>query len=134
MDNSLVFCALCGVELDDNTSVLSGRRKPCPMCGSKRRKFGIVRRGTMSFKKKLRTKGRHSKGGRPFIEQVSDDNLRRKSGEWMKLSRVMDRDNDIYHEVIIDPRTDQIICKCEEPISKHRGYGSAKHKRKKEIG
>lgn len=134
MDNSLVFCGQCGLELEEDTSVPSDCRKPCPMCGSKTRKFHVVLQDTMTFKKKLLIKGRHSKGRKPFIEEVSGDDLHRKSGEWMKLRRVIDRDNDIYHEVVIDPKTGKVIHECKEPLSKHRGHGSAKHKRKKKSG
>jgi len=134
MDDSSVFCGACGLELEEDTSCPADRRKPCPVCGSKIRKFHVALRDSITFKEKLRLKGRHAVGGRPFIEEVSGNDLHRKSGKWVKLSRIIDRDNDIYHEVVIDPETSNVIHECKEPLSKHRGHGSAKRKRKKKSG
>jgi len=71
-------------------------------------------------------KGKHPEGKKPFIEQVSGDDYNRDIGEWRKLERVIDRDNDAYKEVITDPKTGKVIKHCEEPLSKHTGHGSAK--------
>lgn len=40
--------------------------------------------------------------------------------------RPIDRSNVIYREEVIDPTTGRVIHHCEEPLSKHRGHGSAK--------
>jgi hypothetical protein len=73
--------------------------------------------------------GRDPSGGRPFIEQRSGDSLHRKTEKWMKLSRVIDRDRDLYVEKVIDPETGNVIHECSEPLSAHRGHGSAKARR-----
>jgi hypothetical protein len=77
-------------------------------------------------------KGRRREGGRPYFEAVSGADLQRKSGKWMHLERVVDRENDNYREVVKDPETGAIIHECEEPLSKHQGHGAAKHKKKNE--
>ena len=43
---------------------------------------------------------------------------------------VIDRENDLYKEVVTDPDTGKIIHQCEEPLSEHVGHGSAKHRPK----
>lgn len=78
------------------------------------------------MKEKLGMKGRHPGGGRPFIEQTSGDDLHKKSGKWMKVSRVVDREKDIYHEVVTDPATGAVVHECREPLSQHRHHGTAK--------
>jgi hypothetical protein len=125
-----VFCGCCGVALDEDTSRPSRERESCPACGSTTRSIHVTVHDGITFKEKLGMKGRHPGSGRPFIEQVSGDDLRRKSGKWMKLSRVIDRDNDIYHEIVVDPSTDEVIHECKEPLSKHLGHGAAKKEEK----
>jgi hypothetical protein len=63
------------------------------------------------------------------IEQVAGDDLFRLTGKWHKLARVIDRENNRYFEEVIDPETGQVIHRCEEPLSEHRGHGSDKPKR-----
>lgn len=47
----------------------------------------------------------------------------------MKKERLIDRDNDLYKEIVIDPVTGDVVHKCEEPLSKHFGHGSDKTKK-----
>jgi hypothetical protein len=49
----------------------------------------------------------------------------------MKHSRIIDRDNDSYHEIVMDPISGKVVHECKEPLSQHRGHGSAKRKRTK---
>ncbi len=44
----------------------------------------------------------------------------------MDKYRRIDRDNDRYDEVVIDPETGEIVYECHEPLSEHWGHGSAK--------
>lgn len=44
----------------------------------------------------------------------------------MQKERLIDWGNDRYKEVVTDPETGIIVHHCEEPLSKHRGHGSAK--------
>jgi hypothetical protein len=71
-------------------------------------------------------KAKHPKQKKPFIEAVSGDDLHRKSQKWMKLERVVDRDKNQYSETITDPSTGKVVHQCKEPLTKHRGHGSAK--------
>lgn len=82
--------------------------------------------GSVGFKSKLKMKALRPGFRKPFIEQVVGDDLHRKSGRWMKLTRRIDRLNKWYHEEVVDPTTGQIIHRCDEPLPNHRGHGSAK--------
>jgi hypothetical protein len=42
--------------------------------------------------------------------------------------RVIDRENNLYKEVVTNAETGEVIHACEEPLSKHIGHGSAKKK------
>ena len=77
---------------------------------------------------KLGMKPKHPGSKKPFVEQTTGADLHRKTGKWMNLSRVYDRENDLYKEVITDPTTGEIVHECIEPLSSHNGHGSAKPK------
>ena len=48
----------------------------------------------------------------------------------MKKERLIDRAKDHYKEVVTDPDTGSVVHQCDEPLSQHRGHGSAKKKKK----
>jgi len=128
VDKPVVNCGNCGLQLDEDTSAPTETRLPCPSCGSMTRAIHVTIRETVTIKEKLGLKGRHVDGGKPFIEQVQGDDLHRDTGAWRRLSRVIDRENDEYHEVVEDPATGDILHECHEPLSQHRGHGAAKRR------
>jgi DNA-directed RNA polymerase subunit RPC12/RpoP len=124
-----ILCGKCKKELDEEMGLPADNRIPCPKCGSLSRKFHKSLHGELTMKSKLKMKGRHAGGGKPFIEKVTGDDLHRKSNKWMRLERTIDRENNKYHEVVTDPSTGEITHECKEPLSKHRGHGAAKPKK-----
>jgi hypothetical protein len=46
----------------------------------------------------------------------------------MLLERVIDRAKNWYKKLITDPETGKVVHHCEEPLTDHRGHGSAKKK------
>jgi len=123
-----VFCGECGDLLDEATDLVFDERGPCPICGSTSRKFSVLIQSEIFIKSKLRLKGRQGGQGKPFVEIVKGDDLSRFLKKWMKLDRLIDRDNDRYEETITDPMTGQIVHQCKEPLSKHTGHGTARKK------
>ena len=87
--------------------------------------------GSLSFHKKLKSVVRRAGKKEPSIEQVHGDDLHRDTGKLMHLTRIIDRENNRYHEVIKDKETDKVLHECEEPLSKHQGHGAAKTKKQK---
>jgi len=98
----------------------------CPKCGSVLRRFDMSINGSLKFHSKLTAKARHKDEKRPFLEQVVGDDLDRKTGRWMKLHRLIDRVRDRYRERVTNPETGEVIHKCDEPLTQHKGHGSAK--------
>lgn len=128
VDASVVNCGDCGFLLDEATSAPPETCSPCPACGSMVRSIHVSIHDNITPREKLGMKGRHASGGKPFIEQVQGADLHRDTGTWRDLSRVIDRENDIYHELIKDPDTGEILHECREPLSEHRGHGAEKLK------
>lgn len=129
----IVVCGTCEEVIQDDLNVSEKTLKLCPNCSSikqiiydyyeeekkrdiKERVVSKIKDTTKTGKKKLRK------------EFVDGDDLHRKSGNWYLMKRIIDKDNDYYLETITDRVTGDIIYHCEEPLSKHRGHGSAKMK------
>ena len=122
-----ITCKDCGTQLAEPPNDLEATPAPCPACGSTARLIQVGIRNEVTFKSKLGLKGRRTGSRKPFLEAVLGDDLFRKLGKWMKLERVIDRDNDHYIERVTDPTTGQVVHECDEPLSKHTGHGSARN-------
>jgi hypothetical protein len=88
--------------------------------------YDIRLEGTLAFCASLGFKARGHGSGKPYIEGKAGDDLHRKTGRWMQLHRIIDRARNWYAEVVTDPETGKIVHRCEEPLTEHRGHGSAK--------
>ena len=130
MNKTLVKCNKCGQLIDQAVDTPLNQRKPCPSCGSTARRIEMELEAKLSFHTKLRIKARHGQPGqvRPFLTLQTGDDLFVDTGEWNQREKVEDRDNDRYFELIINPKTGEVIHVCEEPLSKHQGHGSDKTK------
>lgn len=127
----VVKCNACGQELQESASTEIKDRVPCPNCGGLARAFEIRLTSTLTMRSKLSSKARSLGRKKPFLEQVSGDDLYRLTGQWNKLKRIIDRARDYYLEIVTDPKTGKVIRYCEEPLSDHHGRGSAKVKKEK---
>lgn len=132
VDRPGVQCSDCGIELSEEANHATSDRKPCPNCGSIRRTIRVSIHDTITFKSKVGVKGRRGGRGKPFIEHVFGDDLNVRSGKWMKLTRFIDRENDLYHESVVDPATGEMVRECREPLSQHQNHGAAKKRPKNE--
>ena len=130
VDDMSVLCGKCKLALKEDSHVQPSGRIPCPSCGSTARIFQVSIHASVIMKSKLGMKAKHSSGGKPFIEEVTGDDLYRETNKWMNLSRVYDREKDLYKEIITDPITGEVVHECIEPLSKHTGHGTAKYKKK----
>jgi len=88
-------------------------------------------KGGVSFRKKLTLKVRRMGVKKPIIEQVHGHDLHRNTGKWNILHRVINRKNNLYHKIIEDGETGEIIHECKESLSAHQGHGAAKSKGEK---
>ena len=89
---------------------------------------------SMEFHDRINFKAKEKGRGRPYLEGTSGEDLYRKTGKWMLLERVIDRAKNWYREIVKDPDTGKIVLRCEEPLSQHRGHGSARKKNAPKAG
>lgn len=123
MSGTEVFCKDCGRELSMEDSA-------CPSCGGKGREYKVALQGKIETHVQTKGKARQGGTGKPFQEFKVGDDFHTKFGKWNYREMDINHRNDSYKEIIKDKTTGEIIYKCEEPLSKHTGHGSAKHKKK----
>jgi hypothetical protein len=63
---------------------------------------------------------------RPVAEGFAGADVERRTGRRLRKLRNIDRPRDEYLEVVTDPDTGEVVHYCREPLSQHRGHGSAK--------
>ncbi|MCA9216800.1 MAG: DUF2934 domain-containing protein [Planctomycetales bacterium] len=100
-------------------------REPCPECGATNREFILDAANKLFFHELLGMKQKRAGEKKPILETKNGDSLFRKTGEWHKLVRIIDRANDRYYEFITNA-DGEVVRHVDEPLSEHYGRGSAK--------
>jgi hypothetical protein len=62
----------------------------------------------------------------PVLEQKVGDSLFRETETWSYREMTIDRERDWYRELIVDRISGAVLRRCDEPLSAHRGRGSAR--------
>lgn len=120
----LIICSDCGY-------LLEAENIKCPQCGSElsiivyRVTENLTLAGT--FGGKVLTEGKK----KPAREFMYGADYSEKEHRYMQKERVIDRENNIYHEKVTDPKSGDVIHECDEPLTSHFGHGSAKEKENK---
>ncbi len=119
-----VICNKCNWHLD----VIAGfdESMPCPNCGENDWNHDVSEEEKAELRKKVKLKERNEKGKKPHRIIYSGEELFRKTNKWHQIERVVDRNNDVYHEKITDLDTGEVIREVWEPLSKHKGHGNDK--------
>jgi phage FluMu protein Com len=140
MSDSIVTtirCAECGNTLpykpSDEIIGLS-----CPKCGSMKMNITLELSDYDDFEVHdcLHGRVKNSKfpsRNNPRLDFIPGDDIRKADGKWMAKERIIDKDNDQYKEVVIDPATGEVVHYNEEPLSKHFGHGYAKFNQHKKA-
>jgi hypothetical protein len=121
-------CSVCGAVIDEPASTPVEERRPCPSCGSTARTFSAHVHESVTFREKIGLKHKRPGHKKPIYESVSGEDLHRATGQWNQLTREIDRENNRYKEVIVNPQTGEVIRNVDEPLTSHTGRGSIKPK------
>ena len=128
-----IICADCKAELPAEWMRQSVPENKCPQCGSIKKIININIAEHLEIHESLKAKGKNVTMPRkknPRVDIFSGDDLRKSDNRWMKKERVIDKDKNLYKEIVTDPATGKVIHHTEEPLSQHSGHGSAKFKTK----
>lgn len=122
-------CSACHVKLDVSREV-EGVRSPCPSCGSTTRTIGLdIALTAPSAQIRLNTKAKAKGTKKAKWELRQGPTHSAKLDKLVDHSRLIDRVNDQYAEHVVDSESGQVIHSSREPLSSHRGHGSAKRKK-----
>ncbi len=121
-----VLCGSCKQQLGESSQLPPRERMPCPNCGATTRIFKME--AHVKVTPRVKSKLKHKRPGfkKPIYEQVSGDDLYRKTGLWSKLFRVIDRQNNRYKEEFINSETGEVLRSVDEPLARHVNRGSAR--------
>ena len=117
-----IYCKDCGEKLSNDEII-------CSNCGSNKINIVLELEDKIKFQDQIKGKVKENGVGQPIQEFKVGDDLHRKSRKWYHKEMIIDRKNNSYKKIIKDKTTGEIIHKCEELLSKHRGHGTAKHKK-----
>ena len=95
-----VRCGDCGRVLEQRSDVAAHERRPCPNCGSLVRNINVHLSETLTFHDTLRARTKRSGKGGWILDTMSGDNYTRDLEAWGKRGLTMDKEKDLYHEVI----------------------------------
>ncbi len=121
-------CTQCGTRIEEAHDMPIKARALCPTCGSTTRNFNVHIQEALTLGEKIFLKHKRPGHKKPIFEYVSGNDLHRNSGQWNHLTREIDRENDRYKELIINPKTGEVIRNVDEPLTEHTDRGSAKPK------
>ena len=106
-------------------------RVPCASCGSISRSYGEL--VSESFAAHDGHRAKVKRPSLPSAKKLRADTYSgvehsHKYGKLVRVNRTIDKDNDRYIETVIDMQTQEILHKCDEPLSEHVNHGSAKNR------
>ena len=122
-----VFCFACRTLLAEEGE--ERKPGPCPKCGveltvsyQRGQEFRLVAGG-------FSIQSRRPSGGRWEAKSQSKHSFFISENRNHFVERVIDRLGNEYHERIIDEETGEVVREIHEPLTSHRGRGSARIKR-----
>ena len=113
---------------------LTKEDKICPNCESKKKHIKLIFEEKIELHDQIKGKVKKQGVRKPIKEFKVGDDFHHKSGKWYHREMYIDRENNQYKEIVKDKTTGEVIHECREPLSKHRGHGSAKRKRMSKTG
>ncbi len=121
-------CGICGYGFPDPAEASARPAdSPCPECGGHSPVFTVQAADTAELHEFVQgARGKRPGKGKPYIETQAGDQYSTARARFMDKYRRIDRDDDWYDEVVIDPETGEIVHECHEPLSEHWGHGSAR--------
>lgn len=118
-----IRCANCDADLSAGSD-----EPPCPYCGSEERNLFVhVQEEVQIGESVAGTVRKQGASGRPAQHFQSRDDFKHSSQEWVRLERLINREDDRYYEKIVD-KNGNVIREVDEPLSQHRGRGAAKNR------
>jgi hypothetical protein len=121
MDKLEIFCGNCKEKLENQTS-------SCHKCGSEQKTIHLLVEDEIRLYDQIKIKSKGKKDGHKINQEQIKGYELSSNGNMVDKIRIIDNINDVYFEEIID-LGGNIIHKCQEKLSEHKGHGNAKKKK-----
>ena len=118
-------CAHCGKRLVQARTVEEAGQ-PCPACGKTGRNVFVSTTESAVARDGLGMKAKRVGQKKPFVESLSMPSHSHKLDKLVHHERLIDRDNNLYHEKVTEYETGNTLHEQTQPLSEHVGHGSAK--------
>jgi len=129
MSDWIERCGACGAFIAKGRGAWPDKPGPCPKCGEREhRRVEIKVKDEAQFKSMLNVEHNVHGVQKPVRELRVGDSYWRDGEKWVYLERQIDRARDRYTKTITDPGG-TVIYEADEPLSQHRGHGSARGKK-----
>jgi len=122
-----VTCSECGSTIDETLDP-PGALCPCPVCGSSSRVFGRVASDSITFRDGAAFKQKRPGIKKPIAEGFVLPTVSKATGRAVEHSRRIDRGANRYTERVVEYDSGTVVHETDEPLTEHRGHGSAKIK------
>lgn len=116
-----IVCTDCRCERESEDGI-------CPNCGSTAITVELSLSDKMSIDESLRGKIKEVGKKKPIKEFKYGADYNRDREKMVDRTLIVDRENNQYHEKVVDRQSGAIIHECSEPLDKHYGHGNAKNK------
>ena len=123
--NRKIICTQCG-------TVIKEEGEPCPACGSEYYTVQLSFEDSIALQDKARIRvTADKKHGREKIRREINTGASFSKQRKKFVNRIVDvnREDDIYTELVQDNENKEVIHYCNEKLSEHIGHGSAKVKK-----
>ena len=120
-----VVCTDCSTEISTANDTNS-YRTPCNQCGGQKRTNQALLDCSQDVRAGLRLVGYVRSKTKWFLKLMSEPSFTRSLGQWSHRSKIENKRADEYVELVTNPETGEVLYECREPLSQHRGHGSAK--------
>lgn len=122
-----VTCKKCGEQLNKNDVYADFPN--CYKCGSEDLDYQLSFSEKMGLHETAKGKSKVQGKKKPRTEFITGEDYSVKAKKWVEKQRYINRDDDIYYELVKDPDTGEVLHECSEPLTEHFGHGSAKLKK-----
>jgi len=128
MAENLLLCRECGLEFED---IWEGKES-CPNCMSDQLDMVTRFEEKVAIHELIRGKiidPSRKSSEKTRQETIDGEVFGHREGKYLRKYRLIDRDDNHYKELVVDPDSGETIHYDEGTLSNHTGHGSAKRKK-----
>ena len=88
----------------------------------------VVELKLKTYRAGIKTRHRDPNKASFKVEETKGQDWSVSLNRWVTIHRIINREADIYYELVVDEETGDVLRECEERLTDHIGRGTAKRK------